>query len=348
MLKAKKGRGMQVKKAKKLIALIVSIGILGGITGCGLISKTPEGEKKTVVAKINSDKITKGEFDKMLPFEMMNYGYKYDKAFLEDKANAEVVNQIKEGLLDKMVQQKVMLQKAKEMKITADAAKVETEVNDLIANAIKNVGDETKYKEQLAQINITPEDYKAFIKDSVESNMILEQLYNSITKDIVVTDEDAKKYYDEHPYDYTEKPNMLKGVSHILVKTDKEASDIKARLDKGEKFEDLAKQLSQDPGTKDKGGLLGDIAYNDQNYVQEFIKGAILVPEGKVSAPVQSQYGFHLIKVEKKETYPAVPFDKVKEDIKKMNLEEKKSETFQNSVKDWESKAKIKKYTEKL
>lgn len=339
---------MRVKKAKKLIALLVSIGILGGTVGCGLVTKTSEGVKKTVVAKVNGEKITNGDLEKMMPFELSRYGYKYDKEFVDNKANADMIKQVKQGLLDRMVQQKLMLQKAKEMKITADAKKVEEEVNTIISEGIKNAGSEDKYKEQLKEINITPEDYKVFVKESVESNMILDQLYTSITKDAVVTDEDAKKYYDENPYEYTEKPNVLKGVSHILVKTEQEASDIKARIEKGENFEAVAKEVSQDPGTKEQGGALGDINYNDQNYDKGFMVGAIMAPEGKVSAPVKSQFGYHLIKVTKKETYPAVPFEKVKEEIKTANLEQKKSEKFEATFKEWESKSKIKKYTDKL
>lgn len=80
---------------------------------------------------------------------------------------------------------------------------------------------------------------------------------------------------------------------HILVETEGEAKDIIARLDKGEKFEDLAKQ-SKDPGSKDRGGDLGWAA--PSSYVKPFSEAMIKLEKGKYTeTPVKSDFGYHVI-----------------------------------------------------
>jgi parvulin-like peptidyl-prolyl isomerase len=80
---------------------------------------------------------------------------------------------------------------------------------------------------------------------------------------------------------------------HILVKTQTEANAVKARLDKGEKFGEVAKQVSLCPSGK-KGGDLG--TFTRGKMVKEFEKAAFALEKGQVSGPVKTQYGYHIIK----------------------------------------------------
>ena len=80
---------------------------------------------------------------------------------------------------------------------------------------------------------------------------------------------------------------------HILVKTLTEANMVKARLDKGEKFGEVAKQVSLCPSGK-KGGDLG--TFTRGKMVKEFEKAAFELQKGQVSGPVKTQFGYHIIK----------------------------------------------------
>jgi len=80
---------------------------------------------------------------------------------------------------------------------------------------------------------------------------------------------------------------------HILVKTLTEANTLKARLDKGEKFAEVAKQISLCPSGK-KGGDLG--TFTRGKMVKEFEKAAFELQKGQVSGPVKTQFGYHIIK----------------------------------------------------
>ena len=89
---------------------------------------------------------------------------------------------------------------------------------------------------------------------------------------------------------------MAKSVNaaHILVNSEKDAQNIMARLEKGEKFEDLAKRFSKCP-SKSKGGNLG--WFNKGDMVPEFENAAFSAQKGAVVGPVKTQFGYHIILV---------------------------------------------------
>jgi peptidyl-prolyl cis-trans isomerase C len=99
---------------------------------------------------------------------------------------------------------------------------------------------------------------------------------------------------------------------HILVETEDEAKAIKAELDKGADFAELAKKKSKDPGASD-GGDLG--FFTKEQMVPEFSDVAFKLDPGKISDPVKSQFGWHIIKVEEKRNRKPPEFDQVKAQI---------------------------------
>jgi foldase protein PrsA len=143
----------------------------------------------------------------------------------------------------------------------------------------------------------------AFKEDYLKLNLLLEKAVASN-----ITDEDVKKYYDE---EY--KPEIK--ASHILVEDEEKAKEVKSKLDAGEKFEDLAKEYSSD-GSAEQGGDLG--WFGPGKMVPEFEEAAYALEVNEISEPVQSQFGFHIIKVTEKKEKEA--FEDVKEDMKKQVL----------------------------
>ncbi|WP_207669259.1 peptidylprolyl isomerase [Fonticella tunisiensis] len=327
---------------KKLVALLASVSVVAGLSGCGLITKTPEGIKATVVARINDQKITKGEFDKKFESQLEQLKMMYGQNFADKKENQEYIKQMKEDFLSSLVEDALLVQEAKKENVIDDKS-LEDEVKKQYDEQVKAAGGEEQFKKQLEGIKFSTEDFKEYLK----INILKDKLYEKTTQNVTVSDEDAKKYYNDNIYQYTEKPNKM-NISHILVATEKEAQDIKARLDKGEKFEDLAKQYSTDPGSKDKGGELGEFEYANNNLDKTFFINAIAVPEGKISAPFKTQFGWHIVRMNKKEEYNPKPFDTVKEEIKKTMLDSKKQEEFKKKIEEWKDKAKIKEYPERL
>jgi foldase protein PrsA len=120
---------------------------------------------------------------------------------------------------------------------------------------------------------------------------------------IKVTDKELKEYYDNY------KPKIR--ASHILVKDEKTAKEVKAKLEKGEDFAKLAKEYSQDPGSASNGGDLG--WFGPGKMVKEFEDAAYKLKVGEVSDPVKTDYGYHIIKVTDKEKKKS--FDEMKDEI---------------------------------
>ena len=100
-------------------------------------------------------------------------------------------------------------------------------------------------------------------------------------------------------------------VKHILVEKEDEAKDIIAQLQKGGKFDELAKARSKDPGSKDRGG---DLDWNAPGgFVKPFSDAMIATPKGKFTrTPVQTQFGYHVILVEDVRDAKVPSFDEVK------------------------------------
>ncbi|WP_110113815.1 peptidylprolyl isomerase [Bacillus sp. CGMCC 1.16541] len=125
------------------------------------------------------------------------------------------------------------------------------------------------------------------------------------TADVKVSEEELKKAYDE------KKPEVK--ASHILVKDEKTANEVKAKLDAGGNFEELAKEYSEDPGSGEKGGDLG--FFGPGQMVPEFEEAAYKLEKGKISEPVKSQFGYHIIKVTDKKELAS--FDKMKPELER-------------------------------
>jgi peptidyl-prolyl cis-trans isomerase C len=134
----------------------------------------------------------------------------------------------------------------------------------------------------------------AFVADWVKKNPI--------------SDAELRKEYDVIKAQIGDKEYRVK---HILVEKDDEAKDIIVQLQKGAKFDELAKARSKDPGSKDKGG---DLDWNaPAGFVKPFSDAMVATPKGKFStAPVQTQFGYHVILVEDVREAKVPPFDEVK------------------------------------
>ncbi len=123
-------------------------------------------------------------------------------------------------------------------------------------------------------------------------------------------------------------------LSHILVDSEDEAKKVAAEVKKG-KFGKVAKAHSKDPGSKDNGGDLGWAV--PSNFVQPFGDAVLKLNKGQISAPVQTQYGWHIIKLEDTRELKVPTFEEVKPNIEKRLQQQ----ALQKAIEDMRSKAKI-------
>jgi len=140
-------------------------------------------------------------------------------------------------------------------------------------------------------LDATPE-YKTQI-ELARQTILIRELFAEFQKTSAVTDADVQAEYDKFVAANGGKEYRAR---HILVETQAQAEAILASLKKGGKFEDIAKKQSKDPGSGANGGDLDWAAPG--NYVKEFSDAMVALNKGQVSAPVQSQFGFHIIRLD--------------------------------------------------
>jgi peptidyl-prolyl cis-trans isomerase C len=152
------------------------------------------------------------------------------------------------------------------------------------------------------------DDFKARL--AFTRNRLLMDNLLSVEGKAATTDEAMKKVYEDASKQISGEQEVH--ARHILVETEDEAKAIEEELKKGADFAELAKKKSKDPGASD-GGDLG--FFTKDQMVPEFSSVAFALEPGKISDPVKSQFGWHIIKVEEKRNRKAPDFEQVKAQI---------------------------------
>ena len=218
--------------------------------------------------------------------------------------------------------------------ITKDAQARGQKPSDGMKNAIINelVGSELAYQEAQKQGLDKDPDFKTS-SELANRKMLVNVFLQDFMKKNPVTEADTKAAYEDYKKELGDKEYSAR---HILVKTEAEAKDVLAQLKKGDDFAKVAKEKSLDPGSKEKGGDLG--WFSPAGMVKPFSDAVTSLKKGETtSAPVQTQFGWHIIKLV--DTRPAqVPsYDKVKDGLER-TLQQRKLEKMMIGLKE---KAKI-------
>ena len=268
-----------------------------------------EDDSKKVLATVNGENISQQDVNQMLS--------RYGKQIPEEQIPA-----VTKQILDGLITQKLIMQFIRDSKIEVSQAEIEKELNKVREEIKSNPGLEGKALEQVLETHGSS-------IDNLESDIVISlSLEKYLGKDI--DDKKIKAYFDENKaaYDGTEIR-----ASHILVdtremKTDAELAQalekikkIKAEVDSGKDFAEVAKQYSDCP-SKDKGGDLNFFKRKGQ-MVEPFAAAAFALKVGQVSDPVKTPFGYHIIKVTEIKNGTAVKFDDVKQVIKQNLMEEK-------------------------
>lgn len=214
--------------------------------------------------------------------------------------NPTSTEQIDERIvLNQMVESKLFEQEAKRRGITVTKEELDASIEEVRNRYGLN---EDQMEEVLKKQNLTPESFREQWRIQTLGNKLLEsQLRNKI----VVTDDEVKKYYEENYGDidysgFTEASEEEVEIAHILIFPDTpnaedRAAEVAELAKSGDDFGTLAREYSDDSFTADKGGNLGTFKKGD--LIEPLEIAVERTPEGKVSGPVQSPAGYHIIKV---------------------------------------------------
>jgi parvulin-like peptidyl-prolyl isomerase len=206
--------------------------------------------------------------------------------------------------------------------ITVDALKLEEETNSIVAEVTAT----PEYKEQVITNYGSVENFYEFVKMVKKEEMLRTKVIETVAP---LTQERIEQAYQENLSDIIAEYERVKA-GHILVGTKEEAEKIKADIEAGNiTFEEAAKEYSKDPGTAENGGMLGWVQRG--RTVPEFEAAAFSGKLNKLTPPVKSDYGFHIIlPVEKTEVRTLEDFSKMEEEYTQF-----KEKTQQNLLMDW-------------
>ena len=323
-----------MKKIKKIIAAVAILTIAASAMGCKMIEKTPEAIQKTVLATVGNEKITKGDLDKLIiPSLKQQFG---DDYATNDKAKDQVKQAKIKGLTN-LVNQNVLLQKATELNLKPSDDEINSKIDETMNGYKTQYPEEGQFQDALKQAGMTEDE----LKDTLKKQIIITAVQEDMLKDVAVTDEDVQTEYDKNK-DTKYSVGAGANAAHILVADEETAKNLKAKLDAGADFATLAKENSTDPGSKDKGGSYGFMAYNSTQFVAEFMDAFKTLKEGEVSQPVKSQFGYHLIKATGLKGAEVTPLDQVKDQIKQTLLQQKQSEAVNSKLEEWKTALKVK------
>ena len=162
----------------------------------------------------------------------------------------------------------------------------------------------------------------------VKEQMLIQYSINKAVGSVKVTDDEAKKFFDDNPVQFAGQPTVA--ASHILVDSEEKANEILAQINAGEiSFEDAAKAHSTCPSSE-QGGSLGEFGHGQM--VPEFDEACFSMEIGEVRGPVKTQFGYHLIRLDAKHDGENLQFDMVKEQIKDHLLADKQQKAYQSRI----------------
>ena len=180
------------------------------------------------------------------------------------------------------------------------------------------------------------EEYKAGL-EQLEKDLLTQMTINKVLSEVTVTDEDAKKYYEENKTQFDQPATV--SAKHILVDNAELCSEVKERIENGElSFEDAAKEYSTCPSNA-QGGSLG--VFGRGMMVPEFEDAAFELELEKISEPVKTQFGYHLIKVDAKNEAKAASFDEVKDKIVQQLIQKNQEKKYMDVMKELEDKYEV-------
>ena len=247
---------------------------------------------------------------------------------------------LKQRILDNLIDRELLKQEAEKRGIKADDAEVNAQLD-----AVKKGTTPENFANSLKQMNMTEPALKAYFASQLAMKKLVDK---DLASKIVVTPEEVKAFYDGNP-DVFKTPEMVRA-SHILVKVDKTASaeekakalekikGVQKRLNGGEDFAKVAKEVSDCP-SKDNGGDLN--FFQKGQMVPPFENAAFSMKTGQTSDIVETEFGYHIIKLTDKKDAGTMSFDEVKPRIEQHLRSEKMSLEFPKYVETFKSKAKI-------
>jgi len=267
------------------------------------------------VARVDGIEIKQKEVDTYINF------YKKQSTDGELTQNEEELKTLEANIIDIIIVTRLLEKYAEEKNITVSSEEVDKQIKLII----DSYSSEEDFEKDLKDKGID----KKFLENYFKSLVLSSKIFDEITIDVIVTDQEVKQYYNDNKKTLYVVPAKVKA-SHILaifpwVEDNSEETEegreealekikmVEDKLKNGVVFEDLARQYSDDRTSGENGGDLGYISKGQM--IEEFEEALFSLDVEEVSEIVETEYGFHIIKVFDRQEEYIQKFDEVEESI---------------------------------
>jgi len=322
--------------AGRLICVII---VAVSLSLCALTVQAEKNEPSIdKIAIVNGSVITSEEFNRELSQvkqRILQQGVKISSPQLEG---------IRNEILDNLINLELLFQESRN-----NGIKIEKEAIDSQMKLLKQkFPNDTEFEKFLSEQNLSDSALILKIKQGIAIQELIE---TQLTNKIKISDEESKVFYDTNP-DLFKQSEQVKA-SHILIKVEPDADEMKKseakekiktiqlKLKKSEDFAALAKEFSECP-SKTNGGDLG--YFQRGQMVKSFEDVAFALKPKEISDIVETQFGYHLIKVVDKKPGKTIPYDNVKDDLAQHLKQEKTKEEVKIYIQKLREKSKIEKF----
>jgi peptidyl-prolyl cis-trans isomerase C len=254
------------------------------------------------------------------------------------------VGVVRGQILESLINQELLYQSSKKNNIKVDQKTID-ERYDSIKKRFKT---EEEFKEAIANMNVT----EATIRTQLEKGLAIDELLKKkVVKDLAVTEEESRNFYNENPEQFKQAEQVK--ASHILIKVQptadeakktearKKIESVQGKLKKGDEFADVAKEYSEGP-SKSRGGDLG--YFKRGQMVKPFEDAAFSMNVDQVSGVVETQFGYHIIKVTDKKPASTSTYPEVKDQLQEQLKQQKTRQAVGEYVDGLRKDAKIEKF----
>ncbi|MGQ9557879.1 MAG: SurA N-terminal domain-containing protein [Desulfurispora sp.] len=308
----------------------------------GLALLVLAGCSTNAVATVNGTPITATQLDQKV--EEMKKQYAQMGLSFDSEQAKPLLDMLRRQTMQQLIDRELLLQKAREWKINP----TDQEVDEALKKFRQQFKDDAEFKKYLAANGFS----EPKLRDAVRESLIMDKMQQKVLADLKQpTEAEAQSYYNAHKEQY-QVPAQYQ-VRHILITTGGSgggnaqeqarakatALQLIARLQNGADFAELAQKYSQDPGSASSGGLY---TFKKGDAVPEFEKAALALKPGEITTqPVQTEYGYHIIKKEKDIAGKQLSFAEVKDEIVQQLHSEAAQKKLDDFVQELRKAAKI-------
>ena len=315
-----------MKRSLTYVAASVLAAVALVAAGCGDSDEVPA----DAVAVVDGTDVKRTSLDELLARAKKSYTAQ-KRAF--PKAGTAEYQSLQTQAVAYLVQRVEYEREGESLGVGVTDAQITKKIGEVKKQYFGN--DQKKFEQGLKQQGYT----EASLREDIHSQLVTEGIYNKVTNGVKVSDVEVRKYYDSNKDRYSVAES--RSVRHILVKTKSEADNLRSQLRGGADFAALAKQKSLDPGSKDTGGKL---TVTKGQTVAPFDKAAFSLETNALSAPIKTEFGYHLIQpLGDVKPGSVTPFGQVQDQIRTQLVSERKN----TAVNEWVTETQ-KKYEDKV